>query len=98
VTGEHALFIDGVLIPVRNLINGTTITRREAREHHELEYFHIKVKVMTSFMRKGLRSRLCEMWTSPQSISPNISGSTVSQKPKNLAALHGFRLAAVAAN
>ena len=44
VTGEHALFIDGVLIPVRNLINGTTITRREAREYDELEYFHIKVE------------------------------------------------------
>jgi hypothetical protein len=44
VTGEHALFIDGVLIPVRNLINGTTITRRETREYDELEYFHIKVE------------------------------------------------------
>jgi hypothetical protein len=44
VTGEHALFIDGLLIPVRNLINGTTITRREAREYDELEYFHIKVE------------------------------------------------------
>jgi hypothetical protein len=41
---EHALFIDGVLIPVGNLINGTTITRHEAREYDELEYFHIKVE------------------------------------------------------
>ena len=41
VTGEHALFIDGLLIPVGNLINGTTITRHEAREYDELEYFNI---------------------------------------------------------
>jgi len=44
VTGEHALFIDGLLIPVGNLINGTTITRQEAREYDELEYFNIKVE------------------------------------------------------
>ena len=44
VTGEHALFIEGVLIPVGNLINGTTITRQEARECDELQYFNIKVE------------------------------------------------------
>ena len=44
VTAEHALFIEGVLIPVGNLINGTTITRQEARECDELEYFNIKVE------------------------------------------------------
>ena len=42
VTGEHALLIDGLLIPAGNLINGTTITRHEAREFDELEYFNIK--------------------------------------------------------
>jgi hypothetical protein len=44
VTAEHALLIDGLLIPVGNLINGTTITRREARDFDELEYFNIKVE------------------------------------------------------
>ena len=44
VTGGHALFIDGLLIPVGNLINGTTITRYEAREYDELEFFHIKLE------------------------------------------------------
>jgi hypothetical protein len=38
------LFIDGVLIPAGNLINGTTITRQKARECDELEYFNIKVE------------------------------------------------------
>ena len=43
VTGGHALFVGGLLAPVGCLINGTTITRYEAREHNELEYFHIKL-------------------------------------------------------
>jgi Hint domain len=43
LTGEHALFIDGVLIPVGNLINGTTIKLHQAHEHDELEYFNIKL-------------------------------------------------------
>jgi hypothetical protein len=44
VTGEHALFIDGLLIPVGNLINGTTIILYDAREFDQLEYFNIKVE------------------------------------------------------
>jgi Hint domain len=43
-TGGHALFVDGLLIAVGNLINGTTITRHEAREYDELEFFHIKLE------------------------------------------------------
>ena len=44
VTGGHSLLIDGVLVPAEVLINGTTITRYEAREYDELEYFHIKLE------------------------------------------------------
>jgi hypothetical protein len=44
VTAEHSLFIDGLLAPARMLINGTTIKRYEAREHLELEFFHIKLE------------------------------------------------------
>jgi hypothetical protein len=44
VTAEHALFIEGLLIPVWKLTNGTTITRHDAREYDELEYFNIKVE------------------------------------------------------
>jgi hypothetical protein len=44
VTKPHALFIDGVLVPAGNLINDTTITLYEAREHDELEFFHIKLE------------------------------------------------------
>ena len=44
VTALHSLLIDGVLAPAEILINGTTITRYEAREYDELEYFHIKLE------------------------------------------------------
>jgi Hint domain len=44
VTAGHYLLIDGVLVPAEMLINGTTITRYEAPEHNELEYFHIKLE------------------------------------------------------
>jgi Hint domain len=43
VTSGHAVFVDGVLVPAGCLINGTTITRHEAREYDELEFFHIKL-------------------------------------------------------
>jgi hypothetical protein len=44
VTGGHSLLIDGVLVPAEMLLNGTTITRYEASEYDELEYFHIKLE------------------------------------------------------
>jgi hypothetical protein len=36
VTASHSLLIDGVLVPAEALINGTTITRYEAREYDEM--------------------------------------------------------------
>jgi len=44
VTASHSLLIDGVLVPAEMLVNGTTITRYEARERDELEFFHIKLE------------------------------------------------------
>ena len=44
VTAHHCLLIDGVLAPAEMLINGTTITRFEAHELDELEYFHVKLE------------------------------------------------------
>ena len=43
ITRAHALLIDGVLVMAGSLINGTTITLYDAREHDELEFFHIKL-------------------------------------------------------
>jgi hypothetical protein len=43
VTGGHSLFLDGLLVPVGDLINGTSI-RRDERDCDELEFFHIKLE------------------------------------------------------
>jgi hypothetical protein len=44
ITKAHALFIDGLLVPVCHLINGTTITLYDAGELDEMEFFHIKLE------------------------------------------------------
>jgi hypothetical protein len=42
MTRAHALYLDGMLIPVCNLINGSTIVVDDAEDLSELEYFHVK--------------------------------------------------------
>ena len=44
ISEAHALLIDGVLVAAGNLVNDTTITRYDARELDELEFFHIKLE------------------------------------------------------
>ncbi len=43
LTRDHAVYIDGVLIPAINLVNGTTIVIDDAEEVDTLEYFHIEL-------------------------------------------------------
>jgi hypothetical protein len=40
----HCLYVDGVLIPAVDLINGSTIARVDATPLREIEYFHIKLE------------------------------------------------------
>lgn len=40
LTAAHAVFVDGLLVPVVNLVNGTTITLY-ATDREELEFFHV---------------------------------------------------------
>jgi hypothetical protein len=53
VTRAHALLIDDVLVPVCNLINGTTITLYDARVLDELEFFHIKLELHDVIYAEG---------------------------------------------
>ena len=40
----HCLYLDGVLIPVVDLLNNSTIARCSAEDLREIEYFHIKLE------------------------------------------------------
>jgi len=42
MTRAHALYLDDMLVPVCNLINGSTIVVDDAEDLSELEYFHVK--------------------------------------------------------
>jgi Hint domain len=53
VTAAHCVLIDGVLVPAEALINGTTITRYEALEYDELEFFHIKLETHDVIYAEG---------------------------------------------
>jgi hypothetical protein len=53
VTTSHSLLIDGVLVPAEALINGTTITRYEAREYDKMEFFHIKLETHDVIYAEG---------------------------------------------
>ncbi|MFZ5779133.1 MAG: Hint domain-containing protein [Pseudomonadota bacterium] len=43
LTRDHAVFVDGVLVPAINLVNGTTIVIDDAEDAEILEYFHIEL-------------------------------------------------------
>lgn len=43
LTRDHAVYVDGVLIPSINLVNGTTIVVDDAEDADTLEYFHIEL-------------------------------------------------------
>jgi hypothetical protein len=53
ITQTHALLIDGVLVAAGNLVNGTTITRHDASELDELEFFHIKLELHDVIYAEG---------------------------------------------
>jgi hypothetical protein len=53
VTRAHLLLIDDVLVPVCNLINGTTIAVYDARALDELEFFHIKLEAHDVIYAEG---------------------------------------------
>lgn len=44
LTPSHAIFVDGVLVPIGQLVNGVTIAFDDAVAKAELEYFHIELE------------------------------------------------------
>jgi Hint domain len=53
VSKTHALLIDGVLVAAGNLVNGTTITKYDARGLDELKFFHIKLASHDAIYAEG---------------------------------------------
>jgi len=78
MTRAHALYLDDMLVPVCNLINGSTIVVDDAEDLSELEYLHVKFESHEVIYAEGAA---CE------------SLLTVSESAKNFAdyyRAHGF--------
>jgi len=54
VSPEHAIYIDGVLIPARNLVNSVTIVANAKPEALSLTYFHIELDTHEVILAEGL--------------------------------------------
>ena len=53
----HCLLLDGVLIPVGDLVNGTTITIVDCALHDRIDYFHVELAEHDVVVAEGT---LCE--------------------------------------
>jgi hypothetical protein len=52
VSPDHAVFVDGMLICARQLINGTTI--RQERDSRAVHYYHVELKEHAILLAEGL--------------------------------------------
>ena len=53
ISKEHALFLDGVLIPARRLLNGATILEDVPADNEAIEYFHIGLGTHEVILAEG---------------------------------------------
>jgi hypothetical protein len=54
ITPEHAIYIDGILIPARNLVNGATIVADAKPEILSLTLYHIELDTHEAILAEGL--------------------------------------------
>jgi hypothetical protein len=54
ISPEHAIYIDGILIPARNLVNGVTIVADAKAELLSLTLFHIELDTHDAILAEGL--------------------------------------------
>lgn len=59
ITASHAVFVDGALVPVINLVNGTSIVFETAEGHDTLEFFHFALARHDIIDAEGAP---CETW------------------------------------
>jgi Hint domain len=54
ISPGHAIYIDGILIPARNLVNGVTIVADAKPETPSLTLFHIELETHEAILAEGL--------------------------------------------
>jgi hypothetical protein len=54
VSPAHAIYIDGVLIPAQNLVNGVTIVANAKPEMLTLTYYHVELDTHEAILAEGL--------------------------------------------
>jgi hypothetical protein len=54
VSPNHAIYIDGVLIPAKYLVNGTSIVQAMPDGVEEIEYFHIELETHEVIFAEGV--------------------------------------------
>jgi hypothetical protein len=50
---RHSLFVDGVLIPVKHLVNGKSVVRADMDDREVIEYFHIELETHEVVFAEG---------------------------------------------
>lgn len=59
LTAGHAVFIDGMLIRARDLLNGTSITRIPPADQDTIEYFHVVLESHQVILAEGAPVETC---------------------------------------
>jgi hypothetical protein len=72
---DHAVFVEGVLIPVRYLINGRTIVQQRIRE---VTYYHVELATHDVILAEGLP---CESYLDTGNRSDFANGGAVKLHP-----------------
>jgi hypothetical protein len=49
----HSLFVDGVLIPVKHLVNDRSVVRADMDDREVIEYFHIELETHEVIFAEG---------------------------------------------